>query len=115
LLLKKKTKSDKDPETSEKDDEKDPEEASEIEDLDDKVGYNHSFFHITFCLASLYLCMVLTNWGLASSTPTTEDPSQISVDQGLPAVWIKAASGWVTSGIYVWTLVAPIKFNNRQF
>jgi len=94
------------------------EEQEEVEqaELDDNVSYNHSFFHVTFFLASLYLCMVLTNWAIPSTNSTNpQKPDQISVDQGLPAVWIKAASGWVTAGIYVWTLIAPLILPNRQF
>jgi len=32
-----------------------------------------------------------------------------------PAMWIKIASSWGCLAIYLWTLVAPIVLQNRDF
>jgi len=85
-------------------------ESEEVED--DKLEYNYCFFHVTFFLACLYVCMVLTNWAVAGED---NDNKTIEVDQGLPAVWVKVASGWATIGLYVWSLVAPVLCKNRTF
>jgi len=87
-----------------------PDTESEEED-DDKLNYNYCFFHVTFFLACLYVCMVLTNWAVAGETAS----NTIEVDQGIAAVWVKVASGWVTIGLYVWSLLAPVVCKNRQF
>jgi len=87
--------------------------AEEVEEVvdDDKVEYNYSFFHLTFMMASMYLGMVLTNWESGSDNTLDERV----VDQGMVAVWVKVASGWVTLLMYGWSIVAPILFPNRQF
>jgi len=84
-------------------------ESEEVED--DKLEYNYCFFHVTFFLACLYVCMVLTNWALAGEN----NDDTIQVDQGMPAVWVKVVSGWVTIGLYVWSLIAPVLCKNRTF
>jgi len=38
--------------------------SSAKDEGDEEVSYNYSYFHFTFLLASLYLTMVLTNWGI---------------------------------------------------
>lgn len=81
-----------------------------IQDEDEPVPYNYSFFHITFCLASMYLGMVLTNWAVVSDVETT-----VNVDQGMAAVWIKIVSSWLTTVLYIWTLIAPVFLTNRVF
>jgi len=97
-----------DPEEAKK--EGDAEGTDDSEEGSDSVPYNFSFFHLTFGLAALYLCMVLTNWNFVPTIDTG-----VNVDQGMAAVWIKAVSSWVTMGLYMWSLIAPIVFPNRQF
>lgn len=57
------------------------------DDETDEVHYNWSFFHLTFALASLYVMMLLTNWGTLSSDPST--PGSLEVGHAMPAVWVK--------------------------
>jgi len=83
---------------------------TKVEDEDGPVPYNYSFFHVTFCLAAMYLGMVLTNWAVVSDTETT-----VNVDQGMAAVWIKMISSWLTMGLYTWTVIAPLVLKNRSF
>jgi len=82
---------------------------------DDTVAYNYSFFHVTFVLAAMYLGMVLTNWQSVSSVTGDDVGNTILVDQGMAAVWVKVVSSWVTMLLYLWTMIAPILFPNRQF
>jgi len=80
------------------------------EDEDSPVPYNYSFFHVTFALAAMYLGMVLTNWAVVSDFEST-----VQIDQGVAAVWIKIVSSWVTIGLYIWTIIAPVILPNRSF
>ena len=40
----------------------DKEKGKVVNDEEDKVVYNYSFFHFIYLLASLYIMMVMTNW-----------------------------------------------------
>eukprot|EP01130_Rhizamoeba_saxonica_P010164 TRINITY_DN4167_c0_g1_i1.p1 TRINITY_DN4167_c0_g1~~TRINITY_DN4167_c0_g1_i1.p1 ORF type:complete len:445 (-),score=51.91 TRINITY_DN4167_c0_g1_i1:746-2080(-) len=93
-------------------------ETSESSDVgSDQYSYNLSFFHITFFMAALYLAMVLTNWKtvIVHDVDIDHIESSISVDQGMASVWTKAISSWVTFLIYIWTIVAPVLYPNREF
>jgi len=91
------------------------EEIEEVES-DAPVDYNYSFFHVTFLMAALYLGMVLTNWETVTSlTGDQVPPDSIFVDQGMAAVWVKVVSAWLTIGLYIWTLFAPLCFPDRKF
>lgn len=97
------------------------EEAAELglpDSCDDEaegVTYSYSFFHLIFVLAALYLAMILTNWQHVSSSNSTDSSQPINVDYGMTAVWVKFASMCVVLVIYVWTLIAPVLFPDRQW
>lgn len=40
----------------------DEEKGKAVNDEEDEVVYNYSFFHFVFLIASLYIMMVMTNW-----------------------------------------------------
>ncbi|KAI9400836.1 hypothetical protein POPTR_001G038100v4 [Populus trichocarpa] len=73
------------------------------------VTYSYSFFHIIFSLASMYSAMLLTGWS------TSVGESGKLVDVGWPSVWVRILTGWATAGLYIWSLVAPILFPDREF
>jgi len=66
------------------------------------------FFHWTLALASMYMAMMLTNWGLNNGTFTTSN-------KGWENVWIKIIPNWLTSMLFLWTLLAPVCFPGRDF
>lgn len=78
--------------------------------LDDfkPVSYNYSFFHLIFALASMYISMLMTGWG-----SQVQDKERL--DQGWASVWVKIVAQWFTATLYLWTLVAPVLFPDRQF
>ena len=57
------------------------------------VGYNYSFFHLIFALASMYVAMLMTGWGTG---PEGTD----RIDVGWTSVWVKVASQWMTAALY---------------
>lgn len=93
----------------------DVEEGKDKKDKKDKkeaepqpVTYSYSFFHLIFALASMYSAMLLSDW-------TSSSDSSDLVDVGWTSVWVRIATEWVTSGLYIWTLVAPLILPDREF
>ena len=93
----------------------DDEEAAILstEDEMEAVTYSYSFFHLIFVLAVLYLAMILTNWQHVGKSDDKQE--QINVDYGMTAVWVKFASFITVLILYVWTLLAPAIFPDRQW
>ena len=79
---------------------------------EEPVGYNFSIFHLIFVLGSFYLAMVLTNWQLFS---VGHENGNAQVDTGVGPVWVKIATSWVSLLIYLWTMIAPCLFPDRDF
>lgn len=75
---------------------------------EDGTAYNWSFFHLMFAMASLYVMMTLTSWANpdADATKALENSS---------SMWVKMISSWLCSGLYIWTLAAPILLPDRDF
>ncbi|KAL3512007.1 hypothetical protein ACH5RR_024724 [Cinchona calisaya] len=73
------------------------------------VTYSYSFFHLIFSLASMYSAMLLTGWS------TSVGESGKLVDVGWPSVWVRIVTGWATAALFMWSLVAPFIFPNREF
>lgn len=72
------------------------------------VTYNYSFFHLIFALASMYIGMLMTGWGTGAEEKDL-------MDVGWASVFVKIGAQWLTGALYVWTLVAPMLFPDRDF
>ncbi|CDO98987.1 unnamed protein product [Coffea canephora] len=90
-------------------------ESDELEAGKDKkdaeprpVSYSYSFFLLIFALASMYSAMLLSGW-------TSSSESSDLIDVGWTSVWVRMCTEWVTAGLYVWSLVAPLIFPDREF
>jgi len=79
---------------------------------DDKDGLNYrpDFFYLTFMLASSYIGMVLTGWGLDQV-----DQDEFEVDTGWGSTWAKMAASWVCAILYTWSLIAHKVLTSRNF
>eukprot|EP00494_Astrolonche_serrata_P021748 UN21997 len=53
--------------------------------------------------------MLLTGW-----TSATSDRSEL-MDVGWTTVWVRICTEWSTAALYIWTLVAPLLFPDRDF
>lgn len=83
------------------------------------------YFHVVMAAGALYMAMLLTNWGTGSvQDETGTSPSSSgsgstvvvhSSSTGLAQMWVKIVSQWVAIVIYVWTLIAPRCFPDRDF
>ena len=63
------------------------------------------------CIGSMYISDMVTNWG----SPEVNSPSIGAYNPNHFAYWSKLSVEWVTSLLYLWTLVAPKIFPNRDF
>jgi hypothetical protein len=87
----------------------DPEDGKKSGEAEARpVSYSYSFFHIIFALASMYAAMLLSGWTDSSESATL-------IDVGWTSVWVKICTGWVTAGLYIWTLIAPLILPDREF
>lgn len=77
---------------------------------EDPAGKRLWLFHLIMCTASMYMAMVLTNWGAEEKQDGTQDPSV-----GDASMWVKIVSEWMTILLYLWTLLAPRLLANRDF
>jgi hypothetical protein len=73
------------------------------------VTYSYSFFHIIFALASMYSAMLLTGWS------TSVGESGKLVDVGWPSVWVRIITCWATATLFIWSMLAPHLFPDRDF
>lgn len=95
--------------TSTMDDEEKAKGQEVINDEEDGVAYSYSFFHFIFLLASLYIMMMLTNWYSPQGSKLEDFQRTVG------SVWVKMVSCWLGFAIYLWTLLVPICFPNRDF
>ncbi|KAJ3044181.1 Membrane protein tms1 [Rhizophlyctis rosea] len=85
------------------------------DDEKDSVVYNYSFFHFAFLLAAFYMASVLTNWDKFVQEGSSTQQATWTMDKGVGGMWVKVATSWVDTLLYLWTLIAPIAFPDREF
>ncbi|XP_058082095.1 uncharacterized protein LOC131230274 isoform X2 [Magnolia sinica] len=73
------------------------------------ISYSYTFFHLIFALASMYSAMLLTGW-CSSNSGSSE-----LIDVGWTTVWVRICTEWITAGLYVWSLIAPLILRDREF
>jgi hypothetical protein len=82
-----------------------------IDNEKEAVGYSWSFFHLTFLFASFYMMEVLTDWAVVKDG----DMASVQIGQGHASVWVKVVSSWIAVLLYLWTMIAPAIFTDRDF
>jgi len=80
-------------------------EIDELENSEEKIDEendveNYYKFHIIMTIASLYIAMLLTDWG--------------TIDKDTSG-WVKIISQWITIALYGWTIIAESVCINRDF
>lgn len=63
---------------------------------------------VVMLLGSLYIAPVICNW----ATDATDVQSSRESSTGM---WVSMASQWLTTVLYVWSIVAPAMCPNRDF
>lgn len=86
-------------------------------DSEQLAGYDQSMksllveVSIIFILISCYYSMVITNW----ATEQSKEDETASPTAGRTAMWLQASAQWVALVFYLWTLVAPSIWPDRDF
>ncbi|GAQ78459.1 Serinc-domain containing serine and sphingolipid biosynthesis protein [Klebsormidium nitens] len=75
----------------------------------DEVPYAYGFFHFVFAMGAMYSAMLFLGWNLNTTS------AKWSIDVGWASVWVKIVSEWVTFGLYLWTMLAPLFLKDRSF
>jgi len=76
-----------------------------------KASSKHWLFHLILMTASMYMAMVITNWGVKGNV---ESSSTEATSVGNTSMRVKFACSVLTQALYLWTLVAP-KVLDRDF
>jgi hypothetical protein len=75
------------------------------------------YFQFLMCLCAMYMSMLCTNW--ASPTVVFGDGKSTTTDFFAPgssaSYWLKLASLWLTMAVYLFSLVAPLLYPDRDF
>ena len=75
-----------------------------------------AFFHFVLACGAAYGAMLLTNFGDIGASPAEQIASQSTTGQiGETSLWVRVVSQWVTVVLFVWTLLAPRCFPERDF
>ncbi|XP_077212168.1 uncharacterized protein LOC143847261 [Tasmannia lanceolata] len=79
----------------------------EVESEDD-VPYGYGFFHFVFAMGSMYFAMLLISWNAHHTM------RKWTIDVGWTSTWVRIVNEWLAACIYIWMLVAPLVWKNRQ-
>merc|ERR1719230_1986878 len=66
-------------------------------------------YHLVLTLCSVYMAMLLTNWGDSEAAEPTR-----RYNLGRASAWAQAAASWTCSLLYCWTLTAPWLFKGKR-
>jgi len=80
-------------------------------DPSEPVGYSISKFHIVFAMGAMYVAMLMSDWHTVSGT----NPGSLTIDMGVPSFWVKIWSSWICFAVFLWTVLAPVCFPDRDF
>jgi len=83
---------------------------AEEENVNSKSFGNSWKLNVILALVCCFYAMALTNWGSIDSGADSANP-----DTGKASMWMIIAGEWVVLTLYLWTLVAPRLFPDRDF
>ena len=70
------------------------------------------YFQILLILSSCYYAMLLTNWGNPTVFSASSIPYYSANDQSF---WVKLSVQWISTALYLFSMVAPVIFPDREF
>uniref|UniRef100_A0A5B6YIX1 Serine incorporator n=1 Tax=Davidia involucrata TaxID=16924 RepID=A0A5B6YIX1_DAVIN len=75
---------------------------------EDDFPYGFGFFHFVFATGAMYFAMLLISWN------AHHDMKRWTIDVGWTSTWVRIVNEWLAVCVYIWMLVAPIIWKNRQ-
>ncbi len=81
-------------------------------------AYDYAAFHLVLALAAIYTILLVTDWakgGPAATAGGLRALPRIALTFTSASYWVRIASSWLTSALYLWTLFAPIILEDRAF
>jgi len=80
-------------------------------DGESNKGFSNSWkLNMVLALISCWFAMVLTSWGSIETGGDRANP-----EVGKVSMWMLIASQWLFMALYIWALVAPRLFPDRDF
>lgn len=79
------------------------------EELD--LSPSYYYFHLFMILMSVYYCMLLTNWNVIDA----EAQDFKLLGHSWTAFWVKFVASVITTILYIWVMIAPVLFPDREF
>ena len=70
------------------------------------------FFQLLMMLSAMYMAILCTNWG---KLDVFEGSSAEFYQANSTSYWLKLAAMWITITMYLFSLLAPIIFPDREF
>ena len=71
--------------------------------------FSASYFHMVFATASMYSAMLFVGWRRQEQVDANK------LDAGWESTYVKTFCGFFSGLLYLWTLVAPLLFPDRDF
>lgn len=90
-------------------------EGDAEDEEEEPTGEKFWFFHFTMAAGSVYMAMLLTDWGSGNVQSGEGEQAALASGMGSTSMWIKTISEWLALLLYTWTLVAPRCFPDRDF
>ena len=86
-------------------------DTSELSDTSSPTSFNNSWkLNAVMAVCCCWYAMTLTAWGSIEKRGTISNP-----DAGDVSMWMLIVSQWIALLLYLWTLVAPSLFPDRDF
>jgi len=88
--------------------------ANDRDDERSGTRYNYSWFHVIFCLAAMYVSMLLTDWNVVIPMDGGDDQGDyVRIGRSGVAMWMRIVSSWICLTLYMWSLIAPVVMPDR--
>ena len=86
------------------------EKGIKLEEEDEGISSAYIYFQVFMIFMSIYYCMLLTNWNVIVANSKT-----VEINSSWASFWIKLVALFLANILYIFVLIAPRLFPNRNF